>query len=273
MMPLKRIKTLVIVFALLCAVPVNSWAKGESMDVNVTIGSRTFKAVLEDNAAAHALVALAPLELKLNKWDGNKEYYIQMQQKFDVAGIAQPKEFLQGDLAIYSGISLVIFYGKTGNTGGYVKIGHVENPKDLESALDKANGLVKISIPDFESRDDESQIQERYRAMYRAMIAKDMSAMKEIHDESFVLVHMTGSRMNQKEYLDAVKDGTLNYYTAAHDEISVDVDGDRATLRGRSRVNAAVYGGGRHTWRLQQDMKLKKVHGKWKFTFSQASTY
>ena len=73
--------------------------------------------------------------------------------------------------------------------------------------------------------------------------------------------------------LDAVKDGTLNYYSMEHDEIFVTVDGDSATLKGESRVNAAVYGGGRHTWRLQQDMKLKKVRGKWKFTFSQASTY
>ena len=97
--------------------------------------------------------------------------------------------------------------------------------------------------------------------------------MNEIHDDVFQLVHMTGSRMNKKEYLDAVKDGTLNYYSMEHDEIFVTVDGDSATLKGKSRVNAAVYGGGRHTWRLQQDMKLKKVRGKWKFTFSQASTY
>jgi hypothetical protein len=57
---------------------------------------------------------------------------------------------------------------------------------------------------------------------------------------------------NRAEFIAAVQDGTLNYYTADHDEINVKIDGNHATLVGKSRVNAAVYGGGRHTWRLQQ---------------------
>jgi len=130
-----------------------------------------------------------------------------------------------------------------------------------------------LMSPVVAASDDESQIRALYGQMCKAMVQKDMATMNEIHDDDFLLVHMTGSRMNKKEYLDAVKDGTLNYYSMEHDEIFVTVDGDSATLKGKSRVNAAVYGGGRHTWRLQQDMKLKKVRGKWKFTFSQASTY
>ena len=130
-----------------------------------------------------------------------------------------------------------------------------------------------LMSPVVAASDDESQIKALYGQMCKAMVQKDMATMNEIHDDDFQLVHMTGSRMNKKEYLDAVKDGTLNYYSMEHDEIFVTVDGDSATLNGKSRVNAAVYGGGRHTWRLQQDMKLKKVRGKWKFTFSQASTY
>ena len=42
---------------------------------------------------------------------------------------------------------------------------------------------------------------------------------------------------------------------------------------GRSRVNAAVYGGGRHTWRLKMDSQLRKIDGQWKITLSKASTY
>lgn len=51
------------------------------------------------------------------------------------------------------------------------------------------------------------------------------------------------------------------------------VDGDAATLRARSRVTVAVYGDGRHAWRLQQDMKLERIGGVWNFTFSKSSTY
>ena len=46
-----------------------------------------------------------------------------------------------------------------------------------------------------------------------------------------------------------------------------------ARLIGRSRVNAAVYGGGRHTWPLQMDSKLKRIGGQWKITWTKASTY
>lgn len=51
------------------------------------------------------------------------------------------------------------------------------------------------------------------------------------------------------------------------------VNGDTARMIGRSRVNAAVYGGGRHTWRLQMDSQLCKIDGKWLVTYSRASMY
>ena len=41
----------------------------------------------------------------------------------------------------------------------------------------------------------------------------------------------------------------------------------------RSRVNAAVYGGGRHTWPLQMDSRLERIDGQWKITWTKASTY
>ena len=57
------------------------------------------------------------------------------------------------------------------------------------------------------------------------------------------------------------------------DEISITVNGTTAEMTGRSRVNAAVYGGGRHTWRLQMKSKLAKNDGRWQFVESKASTY
>ena len=39
------------------------------------------------------------------------------------------------------------------------------------------------------------------------------------------------------------------------------------------KVLAAVYGGGRHKWRLRGDYTLKKENGEWKLTSSKASTY
>jgi len=48
---------------------------------------------------------------------------------------------------------------------------------------------------------------------------------------------------------------------------------DTATMTGRSRVNAAVYGGGRHTWRLQIKSTFVKKERRWLFVEQRASTY
>ena len=120
---------------------------------------------------------------------------------------------------------------------------------------------------------DTELCREAYREMYRAMIAKDHDALDNVLDDSFVLVHMTGMRQDKRAFIKAVVNGTLNYYACKDDSIDVQVDGDRASLVGRSRVNAAVFGGGKHTWRLELDMTLVKQEGRWRVAFSQAGTY
>ena len=84
---------------------------------------------------------------------------------------------------------------------------------------------------------------------------------------------MTGHRQPKSEYLREIASGVLNYYSAQTDSIDVTVDGNKARLIGRSRVNAAVYGGGRHTWPLQMDSRLERIEGQWKITWTKASTY
>lgn len=121
--------------------------------------------------------------------------------------------------------------------------------------------------------DDQSQIKDLYRQMYRAMIAKDTATLSSLLDENSVLIHMTGTRQPKDEYLRAIQNGTLNYYSVEDDEILVDVNGDNAVMTGRSRVNAAVYGGGRHTWRLQIRSTLVRKDGHWLFVEQRASTY
>lgn len=120
---------------------------------------------------------------------------------------------------------------------------------------------------------DKEHILQLYREMYLAMVAKDTATLNRLHADDFVLVHMTGMRQSKAAYIRAIADGTLNYYSATHEQMEVRVDGDTATLIGRSRVNAAVFGGGRHTWPLQLRFRLVKREGRWLLTESKASTY
>lgn len=121
--------------------------------------------------------------------------------------------------------------------------------------------------------DDKEQIIALYHQMYQAMVEKDTTTLDRIHAPEFVLVHMTGMRQSKQAYIRAIADGTLNYYSAEHDQMDVTVNNGHATLQGRSRVSAAVFGGGRHTWQLQLTFQLEKRDGQWLFTESRASTY
>ena len=68
-------------------------------------------------------------------------------------------------------------------------------------------------------------------------------------------------------------DRTLNYYSEETEGWEIAIDGDRATMTGRSRVNAAVFGGGRHTWPLELRFQLVRRDDGWKLTEARATTY
>ena len=121
--------------------------------------------------------------------------------------------------------------------------------------------------------DDREMVESRYRQMYRGMVDKDRGILSEVLDESFVLVHMTGMRQTKEAFIRAVEDGTLNYFSADHQQISASIHGDTAELTGQSQVRAAVFGGGPHTWRLRLKLKLLRTHDTWKITEAKASTY
>ena len=120
---------------------------------------------------------------------------------------------------------------------------------------------------------DEQEIKNQYRAFYCAAIAKDRAGMEATLDESFHLTHMTGMRQSRDEYIRYILRGTMNYYSEEPVKLTATVNGDYGTLRAQSIVEAAVFGGGRHTWRLQLDMTAEKKDGVWKFTDAVASTF
>ena len=128
-------------------------------------------------------------------------------------------------------------------------------------------------LPGRRKMSDRELCQAAYQEMYRAMIAKDIPALSAVLDESFVLVHMTGMRQPKAAFLKAVANGTLNYSSAEHDSMEVTMNGETAILIGKSRVHAAVFGGGWHTWRLKQDLHLVKKENHWLITLAEASTY
>ena len=121
--------------------------------------------------------------------------------------------------------------------------------------------------------DDEEWIRGLYREYWRCLIAKDADGLRSMMTDDYYLLHMTGVKQSAETFLKGLLGGTFNYYSADHDSIEVNVSGGRASMIGRSRVLAAVYGGGKHSWRLRGDFTLRKEEGRWKLSSSSASTY
>jgi len=121
--------------------------------------------------------------------------------------------------------------------------------------------------------DDKAKIENCYCQMYCGMIDKDCELLSGILDQSFVLVHMTGMRQSKEEFIQAVKNDTLNYFSANHQHMDIEIQGSRAKLTGQSIVNAEVFGGGRHTWRLRLQLELFRNTGTWRITGARASIY
>ena len=120
---------------------------------------------------------------------------------------------------------------------------------------------------------DEQQLKNLYAEMWQALLLKDIATLNKIHADEFILTHMTGMNQPKKEYLRCVRDGELNYFSAQVENIFVEVDGMKGKLIGQSKVDAAVFGGSHHTWRLQLSFDVEKRGGKWILTYGKASTY
>ena len=121
---------------------------------------------------------------------------------------------------------------------------------------------------------DKEQIIKLYHDMYAAMISKDEAELDRVHGDSFVLIHMTGMHQSKQEYIRAIMDGTLNYYSEKTESLDIKInENNTAVLIGQSLVNAAVFGGGKHTWRLQLRFEMKKTSAEWKLAKARASTW
>lgn len=79
-------------------------------------------------------------------------------------------------------------------------------------------------------------------------------------------------RQDREEYIRSIERGVLNYYSAEHESVEVTLRGGSGTLTGQSIVSAAVFGGGRHTWRLQLNSKIIKPGDSWYIGETTAST-
>lgn len=120
---------------------------------------------------------------------------------------------------------------------------------------------------------DEEIIRDLYIKLCDASINKDIELINQILSEDYVLIHMTGKKQSKQDYINSVKNGELKYYESVHESIDININGDEATLIGKTKTLASPFEFGKTWWNLKQDMLLKKENGIWMIKKSKASAY
>jgi len=112
--------------------------------MKITIGTSVFEATLYDNETAKAFKPLLPLTINMIELNGNEKYhYLQssLPTKADATGKIQA-----GDLMLYGGNCLVLFYKTFNTTYTYTRIGRISDATGLSVAAGNANVTVTIDL-------------------------------------------------------------------------------------------------------------------------------
>ena len=113
-----------------------------TMQINVTVGTKTFTATLADSETGRAFAQLLPLTLPMTELNGNEKYhYLDSSLPTDSY---QPGTIQAGDLMLYGNNCVVLFYETFSSSYSYTRIGSIDDPSGLAAALGSGNVSVRF---------------------------------------------------------------------------------------------------------------------------------
>lgn len=113
-----------------------------TMQINVTVGTKTFTATLADSETGRAFAQLLPMTLSMTELNGNEKYhYLDSSLPTDSY---QPGTIQAGDLMLYKDNCVVLFYETFSSSYSYTRIGSIDNPAGLAAALGAGNVSVRF---------------------------------------------------------------------------------------------------------------------------------
>ena len=112
--------------------------------MKITIGSSVFTVTLYDNPSATAFKEMLPLSINMKELNGNEKYFDLTENL--PTNASNPKTIQNGDLMLYGSNTLVLFYKTFSTSYSYTKIGKVDNPEDLQTALGSGNVNVTFEL-------------------------------------------------------------------------------------------------------------------------------
>lgn len=113
--------------------------------LTLTVGGQEFTAAVEDNETTKTFLAMLPLSLTMNDFNGN-EKVISLPESIRKEDSSCPGTIYSGDIMCYGSNQLVIFYDTFSTVYRYVKIGHIEDVEGYEAALGSGSAEVAFSL-------------------------------------------------------------------------------------------------------------------------------
>lgn len=112
--------------------------------MKITIGGTVFTAILATNAAATAFKAMLPLTLTMSDFNDN-EKVCSLPNSLPVTA-SNPNIIQTGDIMLYGSSSLVLFYQTFPTSYSYTRIGTIDHPAGLQTALGSSSVTLKFEM-------------------------------------------------------------------------------------------------------------------------------
>ncbi|MEA4948050.1 MAG: cyclophilin-like fold protein [Petrimonas sp.] len=114
----------------------------ETNKIKIKVGSQTFTATLADNQTSKVFQEMLPMTIKMTDLHRNEKYY-DLPESLPTNS-SNPRTIQNGDLMLYGSRTVVLFYKTFSTSYSYTRIGKIDNPAGLASAL--GSGSVTVTI-------------------------------------------------------------------------------------------------------------------------------